>query len=206
METKKFASEALLCEYLQQRYNRTYRRADALPLPFCIDRRRVKAIVLGTDPSNPKGVFIQRVFGLEDPNSPYFKAIRDNLKQIGLSLEDVYVQNLCRNYFRIVTAANSDWIEIAALWRGRLQKELDDLFDRRIPVLLTASQLYFALAMNPAPGKPSDLYRNQVVVPPSENYLGRTIAPLFRHWFYNLARWGDYRERVETLVTGGDHG
>lgn len=201
--TRKFASEAALCGYLQQRYNSIYRRADTLPLPFCVDRRRVRGIVLGTDPSNPKGVFIQKVFGLENPDSLYFRGIGDNLKQIGLALEDVYVQNLCKNYFRIVTAANPSWIEIAALWRGMLQKELDDLFDRRIPVLLTASPLYSVLVPNPAVAKPSDLYRNQVVVPPSENHLGRTIVPFFRHWFYNLARWDDYRERVKTLVKVG---
>jgi hypothetical protein len=104
--THKYASEASLCQYLQQRYNRVYRPAETLPLPFCIDPRRVRAIVLGTDPSNPQGVFVQQVFGLENPNSPYFRAILDNLKQVGLSIQDVYVQNLCKNYFRLVTTAN----------------------------------------------------------------------------------------------------
>jgi hypothetical protein len=198
--TNEFMSEVSLCQYLQQRYNRIYRPADALPLPFYIDRRRVRAIVLGTDPSNPRGVFVQRVFGLENPDSPYFRAILDNLNQIALSLEEVYVENLCKNYFRIVTTANPNWGEIAALWRGLLQRELDALFDRRVPVLLTAWPLYSVLASNPVPDKPSDLYRNKVLLPPTENHLGRTIAPFFRHWYYGMQRWGEYCEWIKSLV------
>jgi hypothetical protein len=195
-----FLNEAPLCEYLQQRYNRLYRRADALPLPYCVDTRRVKAIVLGTDPSNPRGVLVQRVFGLENRDTPYFRSILENLKLVGLSLDDVYVQNLCKNYFRVVTHANPSWVEIAARWRGLLQKELDGLFDRRVPVLITAWELYRALAFNPEVARPSDLYRSQVAIMPAENHLDRTIVPFFRHWYYSLQRWDEYRERIKSLV------
>jgi hypothetical protein len=198
--THEFANEAELSAYLQQRYNRLYRRAEALPMPYCVDTHRVKAIVLGTDPSSPRGVFIRMVFGLEDPDSPYFRAILENLNRVGLSLDDVYVQNLCKNYFRVVTRVNPCWSEVAALWRGFLQKELDGLFDRRVPVLITAWDLYRVLTSSPTAAKPSDLYRNQVVVNPEENHLGRTIVPFFRHWFYSLDRWGEYGERIKSLI------
>jgi hypothetical protein len=198
--TNGLVSEASICQYLQQRYNRLYRRADALPRPFCVDARRVKAIVLGTDPSNPGGVLLERVFGLENRDSPYFRSILGNLEQIGLSLDDVYVQNLCKNYFRVASRANPSWIEAASLWRGLLQKELDGLFDRRIPVLITAWDLYRALALNPAAAKPSDLYRNHVALTPAENHLGRNIVPFFRHWYYSLQRWGEYREWIKGQV------
>lgn len=198
--TQGFSGEASLCGYLQQRYNRIYRAADKLPLPFRVPGSRVRAIVLGTDPSNPRGILVEKVFGLENLDSPYFRAILHNLEQIGLSLQDVYVQNLVKNYFRVVTSANPNWGEIAALWCGMLQKELDGFFDRRIPVLITTKDLYSVLALNPLQGKPSDLYRNQVVVIPTENHLGRTLVPFFRHWYYGLQRWDDYRERVKSLV------
>ncbi len=195
-----FTSEAPLCEYLQQRYNRIYLPAETLPQPFCRDKGKVRAIVLGTDPSNPDRIPLERVFGLEDPDSPYFRAVRDNLERIGLSLEDVYVQNLCKNYFRKVTAKNPHWSEIAALWRGMLRRELDDLFDSRIPVLVTAWPLCPVLAPTLARNRPSDFYKNKKAVPPSENQLGRTIVPFFRHWYYNLERWSDYREWAKSLV------
>lgn len=198
--TMQFANEALLCRYLQQRYNRLYRHADILPLPYCADARKARAIVLGTDPSNPKGVFVERVFGLENPDSPYFRTIFENLKQIGLSTQDVYVQNLCKNYFRIVASANPYWAQIAVLWRGRLKEELDGLFDRRIPVLITSKDLVPVLAVDLPPIRPSDLYRKHVAIAPTENYLGRTIIPFFRHWFYSLEKWGEYREWVKSMM------
>lgn len=195
-----FTSEAPLCQYLHQRYNRIYLPAETLPLPYCRDKGKVRAIVLGTDPSNPDRIFLERVFGLEDPDSPYFRTVRDNLERIGLSLEDVYVQNLCKNYFRKVSAKNPHWGEIAPLWCGMLRRELDDLFDSRIPVLVTAWQLCPVLAPTRARSRPSDFYKNKVAVPPAENELGRNLVPFFRHWYYNLERWGDYREWVKSLV------
>jgi hypothetical protein len=81
-----------------------------------------------------------------------------------------------------------------------LQEELDGRFDRRVPVLITAWPLYPVLALNPVQGKPSDLYRKQTAVMPTENHLGRTVVPFFRHWYYSLQRWDEYREWIKTLV------
>ena len=198
--TYEFKDETSLCEYLEKRYNGVYLRSSTLPLPFCADKPRVKAIVLGTDPSNPRRIPVQQVFDLGNAESPFFRPILNNLHQIGLALEEVYVQNLCKNYFRQATSANANWVRIAGLWRGLIKQELDGLFDRRIPVLITAWPLYLALALNPIIEKPSDLYRMQVAVKPAENYLGRTIIPFFRHWFYNLEKWDAYREWVKGLI------
>ena len=68
----------------------------------------IKAIVLGADPThilNGKPIKMGKVFGLDDPdNSPYWRGINNNLKQIGLTLDNVYVENVCRNYFTCETS------------------------------------------------------------------------------------------------------
>ena len=63
------------------------------------------AIVLGADPTYiPKGeenpVSFAVVFNLSEVNDKrFFGSIEGNLSQIGLTKEQIYVQNLCRNYF-----------------------------------------------------------------------------------------------------------
>ncbi len=43
------------------------------------------------------------VFELDNDKSPYFRSIMKNIDLAdGLSMDNIYVQNLCRNYFTFV--------------------------------------------------------------------------------------------------------
>lgn len=68
------------------------------PKPFFSDIKKVKAILLGVDPSNNanKGsaVQLEYVFGIEGKDKRYYIGIDKNLAAIGLSRNDIYVQNL----------------------------------------------------------------------------------------------------------------
>jgi hypothetical protein len=68
----------------------------------------VKAIVLGTDPDKQK---IEFVFGLENKNSPYFSQTLANLNECNIEMNNIYIQNLYRNY--IVESTGSFFKEIA---------------------------------------------------------------------------------------------
>ncbi len=84
------------------------------PRPFYQNIKDVKAILLGVDPSNPSNKTFEYVFGLEQrEKSPYFKKILNNLNLLDLNLNNIYVQNLCKNYFVKVTDENDLYIEIA---------------------------------------------------------------------------------------------
>jgi len=83
-------------------YNKIIDDYNQFPLPFCNNLNNVKAIVLGTDPTNRQRR-INKVFDLDDPNSPYFRIIKQNLSLIDIGLDEIYVQNLCKNYFTIET-------------------------------------------------------------------------------------------------------
>lgn len=56
--------------------------------------KTIKAIMRGTDPGNlstGSTVRISVVFGLSTPDSPYFKAMRDNIDQLkDLDIENIY--------------------------------------------------------------------------------------------------------------------
>lgn len=201
MHSRRFSDADALCRFLGSEYASCYSKADALPQPFCLDRGRVRAIVLGTDPSNPDGTRLQHVFGLGGGDFRYFRSIWANLASIGLSLDELYVQNLCRNYSPHVTSENRSWSEIARLWVPILQEELDDLFDKRVPVLMTAWDIYPVLAVKPRPVRPSHFYEQIEFIDPIENHLGRTTAALFRHPEYSLDKWSRYSEALSSLLT-----
>jgi len=63
-------------------------------LPFYFGKSRIKAIVLGADPTNQSdhGERTELIFAFgvgQDPR--YFKPILDNLNVLGLHLEDIYL-------------------------------------------------------------------------------------------------------------------
>lgn len=75
-----------------------------LPLHYCKDELNIEAVVLGCDPSSNKGYDFKRVFGLDEEDMKnyscnFFNDIEINLNAIDLNKSNVYVQNLCRNYF-----------------------------------------------------------------------------------------------------------
>ncbi len=195
------ASEEELLQYLETEYPQLYLPCKTLPEPFLTDQEKVRAIVLGTDSSNPQQIFFQYAFGLDKPDSPYFKGVRKNLECIGLSMSEIYVQNLCRNYFRCVTSQNRKWLQFAAIWRGFLRKELDARFPRNIPVLMTAWDLYRALVLSENFKEPAEMYRQHIIIPSEEDHLSRPLIPFFRHWHYSLGNWPAYRLFLKQLFT-----
>lgn len=162
-------------------YNKSCKDIKPFPEPFYRNLADVKAIVLGADPSNPENKKLEYVFGLENESSPYFTPILKNLGQLDLSLDNIYVQNLCPNYFEDVTDENDDYIEIATkYWLPYLKNELDTLFKPDIPVLITAWKPLKVIA--PASSvyrtHKSELYTKVKFF--DENHLGRTVIALFR--------------------------
>lgn len=166
-----------------------------LPLPHR-PSNRVRAIVVGADPSNPSEHTFTHVFGIGGRDKRYFQGVENNLEHVGLSQDDVYVQNLVQNYCTLVTDSNDKWYDFAKLWLPELKRELD-AFERDIPVFVTARKILCVLT-GKLDGKNawySNYYREPTFVPASENALGRDVFPLFRHRYYSLGKkeWDSYR-------------
>jgi len=145
---------------------------------YCSD---TKAIVLGADPTNPGKEELKFVFGLEDKRSPYFSLILKNLERLGLGLDDIYVQNLCPNYFKNVTDENKEYEEIASkYWLPFLREELDAQFPKAIPVLVTAWKPLTVVASEAKSykNKKSEIYSRSMVF--SKNNLDRPVLAFFR--------------------------
>jgi hypothetical protein len=180
------------------------------PTPFCYNPKQVKAIVLGADPSNfsDKGnrKILTKTFGIGDGDSRYFQGILKNLKEIGLGLEDVYVDNLIQEYLDAETSKNKDWFIIAEKNISNLKKRLDEIDKSRItPVLLTAEKIYRVL-MNDGlkREKPADLYSLVSMIPiaANENKVKRPLIPFFRNKDYSLSiqKWSLYRIRIIDIL------
>ena len=182
---------------------------DAQPFPKAFGKanKNIKAIILGCDPSNFSGkngetVILDTVFGI-GTDERYFRQILANLNQLNLKLSDIYVQNLCRNYFPAETAKNKQWYDAAKIWIEYLNAEIDSFdVNQKIPVFLTSFELYKALVKKEAQhSKPKFYYENpqELPVKPAENYLNRPLLPLWRggNGFYNLEKWDKYKEEVK---------
>ncbi|MBI5020546.1 MAG: hypothetical protein HZB59_03845 [Ignavibacteriales bacterium] len=107
---------------------------------FCFNTKKVKAIVLGADPSNfsddGKRRNLTKVFGIGDGYTRYFQGILKNLKAVGLGLEDIYVDNMIQDYLDAETSKNKDWIPHAIKNIPDCIKSLDNIDkNRKLPVL-----------------------------------------------------------------------
>ncbi|MDV7186108.1 hypothetical protein R3X25_02340 [Lutibacter sp. TH_r2] len=187
---------------LQQEYpvvNKLY----PFPDPFIGDSE-IKAIVLGADPSHivnetPKP--LKKVFQLDNPTSPYWRSIQQNINQLnGLTIDNLYVQNLCRNYFNKETSKNTDWIEIARnYWSPFLKIELDVAFDKSIPILMTTEFILNSVLKDPNQKiKAKNIYTNCISIAPEDNLLGRELIALYRHFHYSLKKdeWSEYNKFI----------
>jgi len=176
------------------------------PKSFCFNKSKIKAIVLGCDPTNfsNKGnrVSLSYAFGIgQDPR--YFMDVLKNLNIIGLNLEDIYITNLVRTYLKDETEKNTTW-EISA------KRSLKDLFEeleeidpkRKLPVFLTAKRIYtFLLNDNIPRQRPKDIYdlKAEIPIKPENNKLKRNLFPLFRHYEYSLAKNKEYSIKLQTI-------
>jgi len=77
---------------LKKKYPKLINTSYPFPDVF-MGTKKIKAIVLGADPTNiingkPKS--LKKVFQLDNPKSPYWRAIKSNIKQIdNLDLENL---------------------------------------------------------------------------------------------------------------------
>ncbi len=174
------------------------------PKPFCFNKSRVKAFVLGADPTNysDKGnrAELTYAFGIgQNPN--YFRAILNNLNLLDIHLEDVYIQNLLSGYQEKETGKNKDFIEKGKANSSLVASEFNKVDpSKKIPVFLTAEDIYKALIKN---GKnmfsAESIYQLAVECPmkASSNLLDRPLIPLYRHTKYDLSKWSDYSNHIK---------
>ena len=175
-----------------------------IPEPFCFNKRRVKAFVLGADPSNfsnkGKRVELKTVFGIGSGDARYFKDILLNLNAIGLELEGVYVQNLIPVHLESETSKNKKWSEIAEYFVDHLRKEFYQIDKKEnIPILVTAEKiLKFLLIDKKDCHKAKECYESPELFLPIQkiqNKLARLIFPFYRHPVYKLTLQGQQRYR-----------
>lgn len=169
-----------------------------LPKPF-YGQSELKAILLGADPTN-NGVRnnaglkeLDNVFGI---NSEYERDFWDlqsrNLSAIGLNKENLYIQNVCRNYFTDQTSKNKYWNKIATIWLPYMNEELEQL-NHKIPILVTAEKIMKLLIPETPPAE--EIYSMAVKADFYSDYFKRKVYPLYRNLKYNLtADWPDYKE------------
>ena len=174
-----------------------------LPEPHKLNEK-VKAFILGADPSNfsDGGKFTNRVSVVFDigKDKRYFTGINNNLKEIGLSLDSVYVQNMVRNYMDKETNKNPKWTLFAEKWLPYIKQEFDTIDSlEKVPVFVTAEIiLKFLLTDSSNIASPKNYYNGsaEIPIPPSENRLERNLIPLYRHHAYSLKKYVDYKERI----------
>lgn len=181
-----------------------------VPSPFCINNKKVKAIILGCDPSNRSDngetKKFYTVFGIGTGDHRYFRDVLANLKAIGLCLEDIYVQNVIPYYMKKETTPNKLWNKIAEMVLADLIQELDS-FDRKrkIPIFMTSEVIYkFLLLDKKNYHKPRDLYNIEEYLPVNKerNKLGRKLFPLYRHYHYSLTtdRFENYKNLLKNKI------
>lgn len=166
------------------------------PAPY-IGSGEIKAIILGADPTrivNNSPQPFRMVFELDNEMSPYWRGIGKNIELLdSLSMDNVYVQNLCRNYFTKETAKNQHWVRIAReYWIKHLNDELDSRFSPTIPILITTEFILHACLVKAKKVKARDIYSECLSFPWNDNLFGRELLALYRHPAYSLQRWNEY--------------
>lgn len=184
-------------------------KTEILPQPFCFNKSRVKAFVLGADPTNfsknKKRVDLHFAFGIgQNPN--YFRKMLLDLNQVGLHLEDIYIQNLLPEYQEKETGKNKDFRHKASGNTQAIAREFNKIDpSKRIPVFVTAYVVYKAILDEDAKKfKAEELYNleTEIPVPANQNKLSRPIIPLFRHDKYRYTNWPDFKELVMNSLIG----
>lgn len=152
----------------------------------------VKAIVLGADPTNDgvagkRGLIeLDYVFGIGHRHeNPFWGAHKRNLDAVGLKKEDVFVQNICRNYFKDQTSKNKYWELAAKLWIPYLKEELQQV-PNQVPILATAETIMRFL-VGDVP-KPEVIYQWERSYSFHSLKLEREVLPFYRHPQYSLVK------------------
>lgn len=185
-------------EYKNYFYNKFH-----IPKPYFENLEGVKVVLLGSNPmavgesAGAEYVFDLKDFNKQRGHNPIFGNIYKNLNAVGLDLWDIYAQNLCKNYFINLSVHDDIWVEIATHWAEVIKMELDTLFDKKIPVLITAPWILKPLVENLK--EPHFYYEKKKFIYAEENKLGRELIPFFRQEDFSLLdpKWKDYKEAVK---------
>lgn len=177
------------------------------PKPYFTKLETIKAFVLGCDPTakDKEGNDLQfeYVFGIKE-DKRFFAGIKGNLRDIGLSIDDIYVQNLITNYLDADTSEGKGWMQEAARHVESRRQEFDAIDPaRKFPVFLTSEVLHRLLVLDgQRSSAAADLYANPQFIPlkPESNKLGRALIPLYRHSRYQLKKQKEYTARLIQLV------
>jgi len=172
------------------------------PKPFCLNKKNFKAFVLGADPTNfsdngnPKQ--LEYAFGILSDEPRYFSGILKNLNQIGLHLEDVYVQNMVQEYLKDETSKNKEWEKYAEQWITSLISELNQIDPNKTkPILVTAERIMkFLVNDNYKLPAAKEIYSDKskalYYITPNNNKLKRSLIAFYRHPTYNLLKKINY--------------
>lgn len=185
-----------------------------IPASFCFNRKNVRAIVLGADPSNfsekKKTVKLSTAFGIGSGNSAYFGGIFENLNLVGIGLHEIYVQNLVPNYMSAGTGNNKSWSIFADHWVDHIRNEFDAIDkSHKTPVLLTAELLYkYLLNAKVTRFSATQIYSRNgnatIPIPGSDNKLKRPLIPFYRFdrgdksYHLRNPKWDSYKEFLKT--------
>jgi len=188
--------EILTC--LESEYREVFVKTDSLPNPY-IGEQEIKAILLGTEPGNGYNTRFEYAFGLENPKSKYIQTVQANLYNLNnLNLGNLYIQNICKNYFDCDSFKNKFWKEIAKLWVPLIKGELDARFERNIPILLSADKILEVVLTETEKKRSAKFYyENLSFIDEDKNVFERVLIPFYRHFRYKLSKWDDYRAKVD---------
>ena len=187
--------ESEYSDYMYEKHN--------IPKPYFQNVESVKAILLGSNPvavgemSGDEYVFNLGGFNKDIGGGPIFGNIYNNMDAVSLDIMDIYAQNLCKNYFVNLSVHDDKWIEIAGLWAEVLKEELDTLFSKNIPVLVTAPWILKPLVKEVKESK--YYYENKEFISQADNKLGRILIPFFRQRDFSLLNdeWKEYRDKIK---------
>jgi len=185
-----------------------YADIKTIPSPFCYNQKTFKAFVLGADPSNfslggEETKVLHTVFGIGEGDTRYFDQILKNLKAVGLSKEDVYVQNLVQKYLTFETSKKPKvWKKIAKDWIPILKGEIDSIDPLgKKPVLVTAEIIFMVLFEKKEIQEigAQELYKKGPTMDIQKfknNLLERSVFPFYRHKNYSLVGndWDAYKK------------
>ncbi|MDD3627761.1 MAG: hypothetical protein PHV06_10640 [bacterium] len=174
------------------------------PEAFCINPHQFKAFVLSCEPNafdkNKNRHELEYIFDMGN-DERYFSSVFNNLVRIGLSLEDLYVQNIVTDYQATETAKNKNWLRTAQNYIPKRKEEFDTVDPSfKKPVFLTSEYLYRLLLNDDLKRlRAYELYKLECTIPIPEqnNKLDRPLFPLYRHPMYNLKNWDNYIKKVK---------
>ncbi len=173
------------------------------PEPY-MGKGEIKAIVMGMDPSTDDGRRFNTVFDIGGKDERYFKGIERNLNAVGLTMDNVFVQNFCGNYFTKTTyKQKKNWWRASAIWYMKIITDLHYKFNERIPILAT-SELLMKRLIDFDRETNEYYYKNPEAVPIEISMSTRRVFPFYRHRKYNLelSEWELYRNKLKVYFEG----